>query len=126
MPSSASAVFVAPAADEGIRAPRFHERPPTTLQMHGRVERFPQNHFTRIEHLNRVLVRSADLQSAVSRISNLQVLGPSGVWPTGSRRYGRLETCATRVRFMGRLSDCASTIPNSDQLREHGPRGAAE
>ena len=47
--------------------------------------------------------RSADFQSAVSRISNPQPLRYSRaewtlhVLPTGSRRYGRLETCATPV-----------------------------
>ena len=45
--------------------------------------------------------RSADFQSAVSRISNPQaprtsnVAGSSNALPTGSRRYSRLETCAT-------------------------------
>jgi hypothetical protein len=47
-------------------------------------------------------LRSADLRSAVSRVSNPQMracsvaLRYSGGLPTGSRRYGRLETCATR------------------------------
>jgi CRISPR-associated protein Csx17 len=40
-------------------------------------------------------VRSADFQSAVSRISNLPTPVFSGAQPTGSQRYGRLETCAT-------------------------------
>lgn len=45
--------------------------------------------------------RSADFQSAVSRISNPQTQPTSNAacfaiaLPTGSRRYGRLETCAT-------------------------------
>jgi hypothetical protein len=49
---------------------------------------------------------SADFQSAVSRISNPQAgkqyMGAGMVHglPTGSRRYSRLETCATRSRFM--------------------------
>jgi len=43
---------------------------------------------------------SADFQSAVSRISNPPAVRlPQGL-PTGSRRYSRLETCATRSRFM--------------------------
>ncbi len=49
--------------------------------------------------------RSADFQSAVSRISNPQALQGSDDVPTGSRRYGRLETCATRRRFMGSLDE---------------------
>src|SRR6266566_310324 len=45
--------------------------------------------------------RSADFQSAVSRISNLQTLqvservDPLKILPIGNRRYSRLETCAT-------------------------------
>jgi hypothetical protein len=39
--------------------------------------------------------RSADFQSAVSRISNPQAPGSSQALPTGSRRHSRLETCAT-------------------------------
>jgi CRISPR-associated protein Csx17 len=38
---------------------------------------------------------SADFQSAVSRISNPQAMVSSDALPTGSRRHGRLETCAT-------------------------------
>jgi hypothetical protein len=38
---------------------------------------------------------SADFQSAVSRISNPQAWGENKGLPTGSRRYSRLETCAT-------------------------------
>jgi hypothetical protein len=70
--------------------------------------------------------RSADFQSAVSRISNppgierTQAFGGSDtpastyLWPTGSRRYSRLETCATMA--------CGATnarlprsIPQSDK-----------
>jgi hypothetical protein len=46
--------------------------------------------------------RSADCQSAVSRVSNPQGspipndFGFAGGLPTGSRRYSRLETCATK------------------------------
>ncbi len=45
--------------------------------------------------------RSADFQSAVSQVSNLQDAGESeraGIahgLPIGNRRYSRLETCAT-------------------------------
>jgi hypothetical protein len=58
--------------------------------------------------------RSADFQSAVSRISNplatrmadalesVDALPKSHAQPTGSRRYSRLETCATRQWPSGR------------------------
>jgi len=58
--------------------------------------------------------RSADFQSAVSRISNplaarmadalesADALPKSHARPTGSRRYSRLETCATRQWLAGR------------------------
>ena len=48
--------------------------------------------------------RSADFQSAVSRISNplgvrqLERADLSNVLPIGNRRYSRLETCATTAR----------------------------
>ncbi len=45
-------------------------------------------------------LRSADFQSAVSRISNPPTPGCSDELPAGSRRYSRLETCATVPRFM--------------------------
>ncbi len=45
-------------------------------------------------------LRSADFQSAVSRISNPPTPGCSDELPAGSRRYSRLETCATDPRFM--------------------------
>ncbi len=42
--------------------------------------------------------RSAGFQPAVSRISNPQIRPSRYSLPTGSRRYGRLETCATQLR----------------------------
>jgi hypothetical protein len=39
--------------------------------------------------------RSADFQSAVSRISNPQTPRHANGLPNGIRRYSRLETCAT-------------------------------
>ena len=77
---------------------------------------------------------SADFQSAVSRISNPQAgkhyLGAGMVHglPTGSRRYGRLETCATRSRFMERRpgSPCRSCrVDPASRLLQNQPASRA-
>jgi hypothetical protein len=52
--------------------------------------------------------RSADFQSAVSRISNPPAPGPADALPTGSRRYSRLETCAPNEE-----ESFAASIPSS-------------
>src|SRR5437899_13009573 len=42
-------------------------------------------------------------ESVISRFPIRRGSDRPSVWPTGSRRYGRLQTCATRVRFMSSL-----------------------
>jgi CRISPR-associated protein Csx17 len=79
--------------------------------------------------------RSADFQSAVSRISNPPTPPCSEDLPTGSRRYGRLETCATpdvpsalfsllRLAFpRGSENGGGSPVPAIPMIHRHAAAG---
>src|SRR5712664_487092 len=82
--------------DDENREPS-HNTSRAFMECGGKAKRRPE-HYT---HSGRMVPRSADFQSAESRISNPQALGSSQTLPTGSRRHSRFGN----LRYF-RLTEC--------------------